>query len=77
MTYSFTFFGFPSTSIEHITSSTIAIVGSLCVSKSMHPTYGQHKAVKLLRKLSREYDTHNLHIGYELENFDIVDLGDY
>jgi len=73
----YSFFGFPRVSYRHVTRDTIAIIGSLCVSKSIHPCYDQIAAARVLRKLSREYDTHNLHIRYELENYDIVDLGDY
>jgi len=72
-----TFFGFPRTTYENVTKETIAIVGSKAVSKSIHPSFGQKKATRLLRKLSWEYDTHNMHIKCELENFDIVDLGDF
>ncbi|MEX0568490.1 MAG: arginase family protein [Candidatus Njordarchaeota archaeon] len=71
------FFGFPRTTLDGIARNTIAIVGSTAVSKSIHPDYGQKQATKTLRALSLEYDTHNLYISQELENYDIVDLGDF
>lgn len=73
----YSFFGFPKTSYKNVTRDTIAIVGSKCVSKSIHPTYGQSGTTTILRRLSREYDTHNLYIDQEIEYYDIVDLGDF
>ena len=72
-----TFFGFPKTTPQNVTKSTIAIVGSTCTSKSIHPTLDQERATKILRQLSHEYDTHDLHLETPLENYDIVDLGDF
>lgn len=73
----YSFFGFPRTRVNGLTSNTIAIIGSNVVSKSIHPDFGQRGATKVLRKLSMEYNTHNLYISQELENYDIVDLGDF
>jgi len=73
----YSFFGFPRTSPKNTTEKTIAIVGSISTSKSIHPTYGQEKATSILRKLSREYDTHNMYCEVILDDFDIVDLGDF
>lgn len=72
-----TFFGFCHTKPENVSKDTIAIIGSLCVSKSIHRTLGQERATKVLRKLSKEFCTHNLRAEVSLEDHDIVDLGDF
>jgi len=71
------FFGFFRTTPENVSRDTIAIIGSKCVSRSIHPLFGQHKSTEVLRKLSYELCTHNLQARTSLENYDIVDLGDF
>ncbi|GEM_PF-3595864 len=71
------FFGFFRTTPENVSKDTIVILGSLCVSKSVHPILGQKKSTTILRRLSHEFCTHNLHAKILLENYDIVDLGDF
>ncbi|MCR8432811.1 MAG: arginase family protein [Crenarchaeota archaeon] len=72
-----TFFGFYYTEPDTVSRDTIAIIGSLCISKSIHPALGQGRATQVLRKLSREFCTHGLHAKVLLEDYDIVDLGDF
>ncbi len=73
----YSFFGFPRTSPDNVTKNTIVIIGSTSTSRSIHPTYGQKKATYILRRLSREYDTHNMYCRVILDDYDIVDIGDF
>lgn len=73
----YTFFNLPKVSPEEVNRGTIALIGSRIETKSIHKAYGVKNAAEILRKVSVEY------VGYVnrdksiINDYDVVDLGDF
>ncbi len=72
-----TFLGFPRGTVEDVTKGTIGLIGSTIVSKSEHEPYGQERAAREIRRCSFEYTGYIDYLNKSIEEFDVIDLGDF
>ena len=72
-----TFYNLPKISPEEINKGTIALIGSRIETSSIHKAYGVKNAAEILRRVSVEYVGYIDYKRSIVNDYDVVDLGDF